>query len=87
MSNKSSKQDLLKWIRELEKINKNQQQKIKDLEGVNEAQREIMRIYIPKIKKDKVKEYYKWFNNERIYKNSNNKLVANDLFIMLKKVV
>ena len=56
MSNKSSKQELLKRIRELEKINKNQQQKIKDLEGVNEAQREIMRIYIPKIKKDKVKD-------------------------------
>ena len=37
MSTKSSKQELLKRIKELEKINKNQQQKIKDLEGVNNS--------------------------------------------------
>jgi putative transposase len=26
-----------------------------------------------------IKDYYKWFNNERIYKNSNNKIVVNKL--------
>ena len=33
----------------------------------------------------KIKEYYKWFNNERIYKNSNNKLVANKLIYNVKE--
>ena len=32
-----------------------------------------------------VKKYYKWFNNERIYKNSNNKLVANKLVYNTKE--
>jgi putative transposase len=32
-----------------------------------------------------IKDYYKWFNNERIYKNSNNKIVVNKLVYNYKE--
>jgi len=56
MSKKLSREELIRRIRILEETNKRQQKRIKEIEQINEAQKEIIKIYIPKPDKNVIKK-------------------------------
>lgn len=56
MAKKLSREELIRRIRILENVNKRQKKKINEIEQINDAQREIIKIYVPKIKKETLKK-------------------------------
>lgn len=56
MANKLTKEQLIKKINDLEKANKRQQKRIEEMEQINDAQKELIKIYIPKPDKVVIKK-------------------------------